>query len=126
VARVVAVVVRDLPVLVVGDQEPRQVLAQLRQAVAHQLQADDDVVHLARAGQLPAVGHQVVQRADDLGGLDGDLARRHRAGQLGHRPASGFRPAPGFHRRPALSAAGLHATITCSGICLQGGTGRSA
>jgi hypothetical protein len=96
--------VPDLPVLLLSDQEPGQLLAQLGQPLAHQAQAGDDVANLVRAAQLAAAVRQMVQRADSFGGLSGDLARSHRAGQLGHWPVS----------------SGLGAG-TCSGICLLGG-----
>jgi hypothetical protein len=41
--------VRDLPVLALHDQDPGQLLAQLRQVLAHPFQAGDDLPDVVQA-----------------------------------------------------------------------------
>jgi len=92
---VAASAARDLAVLTLRDQEPGELLAQLGQLVAHQRQLADDLAGLARTGQFPGIGHQLVQRPDSLHRLRGDLPDRHRGGQLVHIPRCRVRPGPG-------------------------------
>jgi predicted transcriptional regulator len=74
-----AVLVRDLPVLVLDDEEPRELLAQLGQALADELEAADDRADVIRVGQLAAAVGELVQHRDRARRLAGDLARRQGA-----------------------------------------------
>jgi hypothetical protein len=79
VVRVTAVLVRDLPVLVLDDEEPRELLVQLGQALPDELEAADDGTDVARVGQLAAAVGELVQYRDRVRRLAGDLARRQGA-----------------------------------------------
>src|ERR1700733_11577578 len=69
-----AVLVRDLPVLVLDDEEPGELLTELRQALANELEAADDGKDVARVGQLAAAVGELVQHRDRARRLAGDLA----------------------------------------------------
>jgi len=102
-----AVLVRDLPVLVLDDEEPGELLAQLRQALADELKAADDGTDVTRVGQLAAAVRELVEHRDRVRRPAGDLARRQGARQLGHL---------------ATTASRAHGCTNCSGIRLLGGT----
>jgi hypothetical protein len=107
VVRVTAVLVRDLPVLMLNDEEPRELLVQLRQALTDELKACHDGTDISRVGQLAAAVSELVQHRDRAGRLAGDLARRHGACQLGHL---------------FTTASRAHGCANCSGIRLLGGS----
>jgi SAM-dependent methyltransferase len=94
---------RELPLFPLHDQDPGQLLAQLRQVLAHPPQARDDIAGVVEAGV--AARAQVTQRADRLGGLAGDVPHRHRAARLARALIRGSVLAPaesgelGFFRR---------------------------
>src|SRR6202012_1131476 len=103
----VRTLVRELPVLVLDDEEPRQLLAQLRQALADALKAADDGADVTWIGQLAPALRGVIQQGKCLRRPAGDLGRRQGARELGH---------------CAISASRAHGSATCSGIRLLGGT----
>jgi hypothetical protein len=108
VAGVKAVGVRELSVLMLDDEEPRELFAQLGQALADELKARDDGTDIVRIGQLTAAVRELGQHRDRVRRLAGDLARRQGARQLGHW---------------ATTASRAHGGTTCSGIRLLGGFG---
>jgi hypothetical protein len=108
VVRVTAVLLRDLPVLLLDDEEPRELLIQLRQALADEFKAADDGTDVVRIGQLAAAVGELVQHRDRVRRPAGDLARRHGARQLGHL---------------ATTASRAHGCTSCLGIRLLGGIG---
>jgi hydrogenase nickel incorporation protein HypB len=75
VIRVEAVRIRELPVLVLDDQEPGELLTQLGQALADEFKAPDDGTDVTRVGQLAAAVGELVQHRDRVRRLAGDLTR---------------------------------------------------
>jgi hypothetical protein len=69
---------------VLDDEEPRQLLAQLGQAGADELEADDDVAHVARGTELTAAVRELVKHRDRVRRPARDLARGHGARQFRH------------------------------------------
>src|SRR5215469_15521018 len=103
---VVTGVVHELAILVLDYQESSQLLVQLGQALADELEAAHDVADVAWVAKFAAAPvRQLVQHADRVRRLARDLAWRHGARKLGHWPSS---------------ASHAHSGTTCSSIRLLG------
>ena len=74
----------ELAVFVLDDQEPRQLLAQLRQARADQLKAGDDVADVAGGVSSPPPCVSSLSTVIACAASAGDLARGHGARQFRH------------------------------------------
>ena len=76
---------REKAVLVLDDEEPGELLAELGKALPDEFQAGDDGTDVARIRQLAAaIVRDLVKHRDRSRCLTGDLNRCHGARQFGH------------------------------------------